>query len=118
MPLATLIVGLPEETEDDTIMTLELVDKLKHSKMFYVPLLFTSEDDCMLRKAQHMDLKHLTSLQWKLLATCWRHNLEVFTEGTEWPTRFVTMTAYVLYYRWKHGKKSLQPLLKLSGIKD
>ena len=115
-PLATLIVGLPEETEDDTNATLELVDKLKYNKLFYVPLLFTSEDDCMLREARHMDLKHLTSLQWKLLATCWRRNIEIFAEGSQWPTKFVTMLAYVLYYRWKHGKKALQPLLKLSGM--
>jgi radical SAM superfamily enzyme YgiQ (UPF0313 family) len=116
-PLATLIVGLPEETEDDTNATLELVDKLKHSKLFFVPLLFTSEDECMLREARHMDLKHLTPLQWKLLATCWRHNIEIFaTDLAQWPSRLVAMFSYVLYYRWKHGKKSLQPLLKLSGM--
>jgi len=116
-PLATLIVGLPGETEKDTTATLELVDKLKHSKLFYVPLLFTSEEDCMLREARHMDLKHLTSLQWELLATCWRHNIEVFAaESSPWPTRFVTMLAYVLYYRWKHGRKAFRPLMKLSGM--
>ena len=116
-PLATLIVGLPGETEKDTTATLELVDKLKHDKLFYVPLLFTSEEDCMLREARHMDLKHLTSLQWELLATCWRHNIEIFAaDRAQWPTRFVTMLAYVLYYRWKHGKKALRPLMKLSGM--
>jgi radical SAM superfamily enzyme YgiQ (UPF0313 family) len=116
-PLATLIVGLPEETENDTNATLELVDKLKHSKLFFVPLLFTSEDECMLREARHMDLKHLTPLQWKLLATCWRHNIEIFAiDLAQWPSRLVAMFSYVLYYRWKHGKKSLQPLLKLSGM--
>jgi hypothetical protein len=82
-----------------------------------VPLLFTSEDDCMLKKSRHMDLKHLTPLQWELLATCWRNNLEAFTpERTQWPTRFVTMLAYVLYYRWKHGRKALRPLMKLAGM--
>jgi radical SAM superfamily enzyme YgiQ (UPF0313 family) len=116
-PLATLIVGLPGETEKDTVATLELVDKLKHCKLFYVPLLFTSEEDCMLREARHMDLKHLTPLQWELLATCWRHNIELFaTESSPWPTRFVTMLAYALYYRWKHGRKALRPLMKLSGM--
>jgi radical SAM superfamily enzyme YgiQ (UPF0313 family) len=116
-PLATLIVGLPGETEKDTVATLELVDKLKHSKLFYVPLLFTSEEDCMLKKARHMDLRHLTPLQWELLATCWRHNIEVFaTDRAQWPTRFVTMLAYVLYYRWKHGRQALRPLMKLSGM--
>jgi radical SAM superfamily enzyme YgiQ (UPF0313 family) len=116
-PLATLIIGLPGETETDTLATLELLDKLKHSKVFYVPLLFTSEEDCILKKAQHMDLKHLTPPQWELLATCWRHNLEIFAaDRAQWPTRFATMLSYILYYRWKHGKKSLKPLMKLSGI--
>ena len=116
-PLATLIVGLPGETEKDTIATLELLDKLKHGKLFYVPLLFTSEEDCMLREARHMDLKHLTPLQWELLATCWRHNIEIFAaDRAQWPTRFATMLAYVLYYRWKHGRKALRPLMKLSGM--
>jgi len=116
-PLATLIVGLPGETEKDTTATLELVDKLKDGKLFYVPLLFTSEEDCMLREARHMDLKHLTPLQWELLATCWRHNIEVFAaESSPWPTKFVAMLAYVLYYRWKHGRKALRPLMKLSGM--
>lgn len=115
-PLATLIIGLPEETEEDTIATLELIDKLKHNKLLYVPLLFTSEDECMLKEAMHMDLKHLTPPQWELLATCWRSNIEIFGNGIQWPTKFVTMLAYVLYYRWKHGKKTLKPLMKLAGM--
>jgi hypothetical protein len=63
-----------------------------------------------------MDLKHLTPLQWELLATCWRSNIEIFADGTQWTARFVTMLAYVLYYRWKHGRKALQPLMKLAGM--
>ena len=115
-PLATFIVGLPDETEEDTIATLELVDKLKRNKMFYVPLLFTSEDECMLKEARHMDLKHLTPTQWELLATCWRNNIEIFADGTQWSAKFGAMLAYVLYYRWKHGRKALQPLMKLAGM--
>ena len=115
-PLATLIVGLPDETEEDTIATLELVDKLKHNKLFYVPLLFTSEDECMLKESRHMDLKHLTPIQWELLATCWRSNIEIFADGTQWSAKFGAMLAYVLYYRWKHGRKALQPLMKLAGM--
>ncbi|WGM89796.1 MAG: radical SAM protein [Candidatus Bathyarchaeum tardum] len=116
-PLATFIVGLPGETEDDTNATIELVNQLKHNKLFYVPLLFTSEEECNLRKAQHMDLKQLTPLQWELLATCWRNNIEIFAPDlSQWPARVVSAFAYVLYYRWKHGKKVLKPLLTLSGL--
>ncbi len=118
-PLATLIVGLPGETEKDTKATIELVDELKNKKLCYVPLLFTSEEDCVLREARHMDLKHLTPIQWELLAKCWRHNIELFAADlAQWPSRFVAMFSYVFYYRWKHGTKSLRPLLTLSGIKS
>lgn len=116
-PLATLIVGLPGETEIDTKSTLELVKKLENKKLCYVPLLFTSEEECMLKEARHMNLKQLTPFQWELLATCWRHNIELFAKDlAQWPSRLVAMFSYVLYYRWKHGKKALSPLLKLSGI--
>jgi len=92
---------------------LELVDKLKHSKLFFVPLLFTSEDECMLKEARHVDLKHLTPLQWELLATCWRHNIEFFaTDLAQWPSRLVAMFSYVLYYRWKHRKKVFTAITK------
>ena len=115
-PLATLIIGLPDETEKDTIATLELLDKLKHGKVFYVPLLFTSEEDCMFREARHMDLKHLTPLQWELIATCWKRNIEVFVSEKEyWKIRLGAMIVYAMYYRWKHGRKILKPIMKFSG---
>jgi len=118
-PLATLITGLPGETAKDTIATLELLDKLKHSKVFYVPLLFTSEEDCTLREARHMDLKHLTPLQWELIATCWERNIKVFvSEDSRWKIMLGAMIAYALYYRWKHGRKVLRPIMKFSGWND
>jgi hypothetical protein len=38
-------------------------------------------------------------------------------ESSPWPTSFVTMLAYALYYRWKHERKAFRPLMKLSGMK-
>jgi Fe-S oxidoreductase len=38
VPACTLIVGLPEETEDDITKTLELVDDLKGMRSLIVPL--------------------------------------------------------------------------------
>ena len=40
IPAATLIVGLPEETEDDIIKTMELVDDVKDCRSLIVPLFF------------------------------------------------------------------------------
>jgi hypothetical protein len=110
---------LPGETEKDTIATLELLNKLRHSKVFYVPLLFTSEEDCMLREARHMDLKHVTTLQWELIATCWERNIEIFVpKSLQWKMRLAAMVAYALYYRWKHGRKILSSIMKTFGMKQ
>lgn len=115
-PLCTLISGLPGEKEEDTLATLELLDKLKHSKVFYVPLLFTSEEDCMLREAKHADLRGLTPLQWEFIATCWKYNVAGFaTQFQKSMIMFGSLFAYMFYYRWKHGKKVLSPILKFSG---
>src|SRR3990170_959690 len=40
VPACTLIVGLPEEKEEDVIKTMELVDDLKHFRSLIVPLFF------------------------------------------------------------------------------
>ncbi|HKM59795.1 MAG TPA: radical SAM protein, partial [Candidatus Bathyarchaeia archaeon] len=40
IPAATLIVGLPEETEDDIIKTVELLDDVKDCRSLIVPLFF------------------------------------------------------------------------------
>jgi radical SAM superfamily enzyme YgiQ (UPF0313 family) len=50
VPACTIIVGLPEETEDDILKTMDLVDDLKDMRSLIVPLFFvplgklTSED--------------------------------------------------------------------------
>ena len=50
VPACTIIVGLPEETEDDVLKTMDLVDDLKNMRSLIVPLFFvplgklTSED--------------------------------------------------------------------------
>ena len=40
VPACTLIVGLPEETEEDVIKTMDLVDDFKGMRSLIVPLFF------------------------------------------------------------------------------
>jgi len=40
IPAATLILGLPEETEDDVMKTAELLDRLKPYRSLIVPMFF------------------------------------------------------------------------------
>ena len=93
VPACTLIVGLPEEKEEDIIKTMELVDDLKHVRSLIVPLFFVplgklkSED--WFRKAE------LTELHKQLLFQCaehdfyWLDNLMELAFAGKWYMRFL-----------------------------
>lgn len=117
-PLATLVTGLPGETTEDTLATIELIDDLKGAKIFYVPLFFTSEEDCLLRASRQMDLHHLTELQWNLFATCWEHNIAIWHPQYRPLYAAGAMFGFVFYYMWKHGAKVLRPMMKLAGFRE
>ena len=80
VPLSTLIVGFPGETEKDTIQTLELIDDLKSYTSFFVPLLFVPLDKCILQYERGADLNSLTDLQWEFLSRCWRYNVQIWKD--------------------------------------
>ena len=115
-PLATLVIGLPGEEERDTLATMELVDKLKGAKLFYVPLFFTSEEECLLSNARQADLRHLTDLHWDFFATCWRHNIKLWAPDKQGKIAAGSMLLYMIYYRWKHGSKVARPIIKLADF--
>jgi radical SAM superfamily enzyme YgiQ (UPF0313 family) len=77
-PLATLIVGLPEETEDDVVETLSLMDDLKDYNAFYVPLFFVPLEDCLLMNKQGAEYDSLTKLRWEFLSRCWEYNVHIW----------------------------------------
>ncbi len=115
-PLATLVVGLPGEEEKDTLATMELVDRLKGAKLFYVPLFFTSEEECLLSNARQADLHHLTDLHWDFFATCWKYNIKLWAPDKQGKIAMGSMFLYMLYYRWKHGAKVAQPIMQLTDF--
>ncbi len=80
-PLATLIIGLPDEKEEDVIDTLTLLDDLKNFKAFYVPLFFVPLENCLLMNKQGVELDSLTKARWEFLARCWEYNVRIWRES-------------------------------------
>lgn len=115
-PLATIMTGLPDETEEDTIATLELVDELKHYKMFISPILFVPLEDCLLHNANRTSLQHLSNLQWDFIASCFRYNFDFWVPDAKWRVMLGSFLLYTLYYSWKHGPKAFYPMTKVSGL--
>jgi radical SAM superfamily enzyme YgiQ (UPF0313 family) len=116
-PLATLILGLPGEQEEDILATIELLDRLSGTKIFYVPLLFTSEEESILKKQKHKDLENLDDLQWEILSGCWRHNVSTWRPEIN-KTILVGSTLLYPYLRLKHGRKIFKPFMRFSGLEE
>jgi len=73
VPACTLIVGVPEETEDDLIKTIELVDDLKDVKSLIVPLYFVPMG--RLKDEDWFRCGEITGLYRELLVKCLKHDI-------------------------------------------
>jgi radical SAM superfamily enzyme YgiQ (UPF0313 family) len=117
-PLCTIMTGQPEETEEDVIATLNLIDDLRNNnaKMFYTPVLFIPLKEAILGNHRRTTLDNLTELQWDVLASCWKNNIEFWVPDKKNLYGPAFFFVHWLYYRWKHGKKSTRPMMHLAGF--
>ena len=72
IPAGTLIVGSPEETEEDLIKTIELVEDLRDVRSLIVPLFFVPMG--MLKDEEWFEKTHMTQLHQQLLVKCLDHD--------------------------------------------
>jgi radical SAM superfamily enzyme YgiQ (UPF0313 family) len=75
IPCATLIMGLPGETEKDVDMTIELVKKIDGYRSLMVPLFFVSMGD-VLDGERSFTVDQMSKAQTRLFLDCWEHNLK------------------------------------------
>lgn len=73
IPACTLIVGIPGETEEDIIETIELVKDLKRIRSLIVPLYFVPMGE--LKKEEWFMGDKTNELHQELLVKCLRHDL-------------------------------------------
>jgi radical SAM superfamily enzyme YgiQ (UPF0313 family) len=74
VPLATLILGLPEETDDDIQATIDLIVGLRRHKSLFIPLLMVGGGG-RLGGAPSFRARQISRKQCELLILCWEHNL-------------------------------------------
>jgi radical SAM superfamily enzyme YgiQ (UPF0313 family) len=73
IPAATLIVGLPEETEDDILKTMELVEDVKDCRSLIVPLFFVPLG--RLKNKEWFREAQVNKLHEELMFLCAEHSL-------------------------------------------
>jgi len=108
LPLASMMVGMPGETDEDTLKSIELVDRFKKTiKIFLIPVFFTPLGDSRLWGKRAANLNHCSELQKELFVRCWDYNLKTYSsQWAKFPPAKLGMPffgglLYNLYYRWK-----------------
>jgi radical SAM superfamily enzyme YgiQ (UPF0313 family) len=117
-PLCTIMTGQPDETEEDVIATINLIDDLRNHnvKMFYTPVLFIPLKEAVLGACKRTNLTGLTELQWEVISRSWRNNIDFWTPQLQKYIGPIFFFIHWTYTRWKHGKHSTRPVLRLTGF--
>ncbi|HWR54238.1 MAG TPA: radical SAM protein [Bryobacteraceae bacterium] len=73
-PVLTLMIGTPDETDEDCKATLDLLYEVERRGLFafFVPSIFTPLQDTRLGTQQGVqESRELTALQWQIMMKCW-----------------------------------------------
>ncbi len=119
-PAMTLIVGNPDETDEDNMATLDLIYEMERRGLFafLIPSIFTPLHDTRMEMEKGVtQTKQLTPLQWQLMMKCWKMNLRPgqysWWGPTAWRLGSIGMWLYKL--RKLNGPNFTYPLLMFSG---
>ncbi len=120
-PAMTLIVGNPEETDEDNQATLDLVYEMERRGLFafLIPSIFTPLHDTRMEMEKGVtQTRELTPLQWQLMMKCWKMNLRPgqysWWGPTAWRIGSVGMWLYKL--RKLNGPNFTYPLWMFAGL--
>lgn len=119
-PAMTLIVGNPDETDEDNMATLDLIYEMERRGLFafLIPSIFTPLHDTRMEMEKGVtQTRQLTPLQWQLMMKCWKMNLRPgqysWWGPTAWRVGSIGMWLYKL--RKLNGPNFTYPLLMFSG---
>jgi radical SAM superfamily enzyme YgiQ (UPF0313 family) len=78
-PLATLIIGLPDEKEEDMLQTLELMDKLKDYNAFLcAAILCPIRKLCVNEAERRRNGFTISKARWDFFIKCWEYNIKIW----------------------------------------
>ena len=119
-PAMTLIVGNPDEDDEDVMATLDLIYEMERRGLFafLIPSIFTPLHDTRMEMEKGVtQTRQLTTLQWQLMMKCWKMNLRPgqysWWGPTSWRVGSIGLWLYKL--RKLNGPNFTYPLLMFSS---
>ena len=123
VPVMTLIVGAPEETDDDVRDTLDLIFEMQRRglRVILVPSVFTPLKDTRVADMTGVtETRDLTKLQWQLIMTCWRISASLALQSWWGPSAW-SLGAFVFWAlrgRRINGPHFTWPAMHFSRMPD
>ena len=114
-PMYTFVMGLPGESPEDVVANLELLDNLKNSKIFLVPLMFVPLEEAILRNERRRGFESLTDLHWEFILRCWNYNLKLWAKNISPIVKSSALALYP-YLRHVHGHNVARSMLRFIGF--
>ena len=119
-PVATLMIGSPGETDEDTKATLDFIYEVERRKLFafFVPSIFTPLHDTKMAEQKGVaETQQLSSLQWQLMMKCWKMNIRAaqFKWWTPAVWRLGAIVLWLCRLRKLNGPRFTWPLLLFSS---
>jgi hypothetical protein len=119
-PAMTLIVGNPDEDDDDVRATLDLIYEMERRGLFafLIPSIFTPLHDTRMEMERGVtQTRQLSTLQWQLMMKCWKMNLRPgqysWWGPTSWRVGSIGLWLYKL--RKINGPNFTYPLLMFAS---
>jgi hypothetical protein len=119
-PAMTLIVGSPDESDDDVRATIDLIHDVERRGLFafFIPSIFTPLHDTRMEKKKGVtETRQLSRLQWQLMMKCWKMNLRPGQNSWWAPTvwRLSAIGLWVFRLRQTNGPDFTWPLLMFAS---
>jgi len=115
-PMLTLMVGNPDETDEDVKQTLDLIFEMERRGLFgfLVPSIFTPLKGTKMEEGEGVrETESLSPLQWQLIMQCWKMNMRPGLYSWWGPLSY-KIGAFFLWafrLRWTNGPNFTWPLL-------
>jgi radical SAM superfamily enzyme YgiQ (UPF0313 family) len=120
-PVCTLIIGSPDETDDDSKATLDLIYEAERRGLhcMWVPSIFTPLVRTRMEKGEGVrETQNLTKLQWQVIMKAWQVASRIGLQSTWGKVSFGvgSVITWALRLRRVNGPNFTWPLMQFSGV--
>jgi hypothetical protein len=120
-PAMTLIVGSPDERDEDCRATLDLIEEVERRGLFafFIPSIFTPLHDTRMQNRKGVTgTRELTPLQWQVIMKCWKMNLRPGQKSWWAPFvwRIAALALWALKLRNLNGPAFTWPLFMFASV--